>query len=177
MNKCGAKTRNGTPCKRRPRENGRCALHGGKSLKGIDHPNYKHGLYVEYANADIREKIERFKDADPFDLVEDLATQRALFATYLSKFVPGVPLSALDINYMMEWSAQITKTVERIAKIKNDSALTAAEVTFLAIRATEIVHRYIDDPEKRQAFIEDLFAGIEASDSAGTGEAQLLQLR
>ncbi|MBN3524082.1 HGGxSTG domain-containing protein [Paenibacillus apiarius] len=49
---CGAKTRNGKPCKRRALANGRCRLHGGKStgpkdpakLKGNKNA-LKHGLY------------------------------------------------------------------------------------------------------------------------------------
>lgn len=43
---CGAQTRRGTPCRRR-RAPGRprCNLHGGKSLRGIAHPRFKHGLY------------------------------------------------------------------------------------------------------------------------------------
>ena len=46
---CGAKTRAGTPCKRRPSSyRNRCSLHGGKSLSGGGHPNYKHGLYSKY---------------------------------------------------------------------------------------------------------------------------------
>jgi hypothetical protein len=40
---CGAKTKAGTPCRKSPMHNGRCANHGGKSLSGIAHPNYKHG--------------------------------------------------------------------------------------------------------------------------------------
>ncbi len=44
---CGAKTRSGTSCKRLPCvANARCSLHGGKSLAGIAHPNYKHGRYT-----------------------------------------------------------------------------------------------------------------------------------
>lgn len=46
---CGAKTRAGTPCKRLPSPPcNRCSLHGGKSLGGGGHPNYKHGLYSKY---------------------------------------------------------------------------------------------------------------------------------
>ncbi|MFP5265567.1 MAG: HGGxSTG domain-containing protein [Blastocatellia bacterium] len=45
---CGARTRAGTPCKRRPNFTGRCSKHGGKSLAGIAHPNYKHGFYSKY---------------------------------------------------------------------------------------------------------------------------------
>lgn len=41
---CGAKTRSGTQCQKSPLENKRrCRLHGGASLSGTAHPNYKHG--------------------------------------------------------------------------------------------------------------------------------------
>ena len=43
---CGAKTRAGGRCKNAPiGSTGRCRMHGGKSLSGIAHPNYKHGKY------------------------------------------------------------------------------------------------------------------------------------
>jgi len=45
---CGAKTRAGTPCKRRPVPSGaRCHLHGGKSLSGWSSPRRTHGLYAK----------------------------------------------------------------------------------------------------------------------------------
>ena len=47
-NICGAKTRSGNPCKRAPMKNGRCNLHGGKSLRGIDSPTFKHGGRSKY---------------------------------------------------------------------------------------------------------------------------------
>jgi hypothetical protein len=50
-NLCGAKTRAGTPCRRRPTPLGRCNLHGGKSLKGDAHPRYKHGRYSKHTFA------------------------------------------------------------------------------------------------------------------------------
>jgi hypothetical protein len=43
--KCGAKTRSGGTCQRPGMPNGRCALHGGKSLAGIASPTYQHGRY------------------------------------------------------------------------------------------------------------------------------------
>lgn len=45
---CGAKNRQGNPCKRAPMPNGRCHLHGGKSLKGTASPTYKHGGRSKY---------------------------------------------------------------------------------------------------------------------------------
>ena len=51
--RCGAKTRNGTPCKAPAMANGRCRMHGGKSTgprtpEGLERSrkaNFKHGLY------------------------------------------------------------------------------------------------------------------------------------
>ena len=41
---CGARTRAGNPCQKPPLQGkARCRLHGGLSLVGKDHPNYKHG--------------------------------------------------------------------------------------------------------------------------------------
>ena len=54
--RCGAKTRKGTPCQRPAyKRNGRCGLHGGKStgartpegLQSISEANLKHGLYAK----------------------------------------------------------------------------------------------------------------------------------
>lgn len=50
--RCNARTRAGGLCRRRPRPPlPRCNLHGGKSLFGIAHPNYKHGLYSKHCPA------------------------------------------------------------------------------------------------------------------------------
>jgi hypothetical protein len=48
--RCGAMTRDGDPCKNwAMRPSKRCRMHGGKSLKGIASPHYKHGLYSVYS--------------------------------------------------------------------------------------------------------------------------------
>lgn len=44
--RCGAKTRDGDPCKNwAMRPSARCRMHGGKTPVGIASPSYKHGLY------------------------------------------------------------------------------------------------------------------------------------
>ena len=45
---CDAKTRSGERCQNYPMANGRCRMHGGSSLSGEQHPNYKHGEYCKY---------------------------------------------------------------------------------------------------------------------------------
>lgn len=49
--RCGAKTRKGTPCQGPAMANGRCRMHGGKSLgapKGNSNA-FKHGMYSKEA--------------------------------------------------------------------------------------------------------------------------------
>lgn len=45
---CGAKKRDGTPCKQPAMQNGRCRLHGGKTPHGIASPNFVTGKYSKY---------------------------------------------------------------------------------------------------------------------------------
>ena len=52
---CGAKTRKGGRCRQPAMKNGRCRLHGGKSLSGIQHGRYKHGRYTQEAIAERRQ--------------------------------------------------------------------------------------------------------------------------
>lgn len=46
---CGAKTRTGGNCRQPAMKNGRCRLHGGKSLAGKAHGRYRHGLRTKEA--------------------------------------------------------------------------------------------------------------------------------
>ncbi len=45
---CGAKKRNGQPCKAPAMANGRCRIHGGKSPSGIASATFKTGKYSKY---------------------------------------------------------------------------------------------------------------------------------
>ena len=52
---CGAKTRAGGRCRQPAMKNGRCRLHGGKSLSGIQHGRYKHGRNTRAAIEERRQ--------------------------------------------------------------------------------------------------------------------------
>ena len=52
---CGAKTRKGGRCRQPAMKNGRCRLHGGKSLSGKQHGRYKHGRYTRAAIEEQRQ--------------------------------------------------------------------------------------------------------------------------
>lgn len=164
---CGAKTRAGTPCKVAPMANGRCYRHGGATPKGADNANFTHGSYSKYVHQEIADKVMAFQEADPFDLTNELALSRALLADYMSRVEMPMGADTHDTASMLV--DRIRKTVQSINQIKNDSALTAAEITYLATRAADVVARYIDDPAKQAAFIQDLFGGITGANSTIPG--------
>jgi hypothetical protein len=58
--KCGAKTRAGTPCERFPVPGRtRCKLHGGASPRGVAHPRFQHGVYSACPFSGLEEKRRR----------------------------------------------------------------------------------------------------------------------
>lgn len=158
--RCGAKTRSGKPCQSPAMANGRCRMHGGKSLGGVDSPTFKHGRYSRYLPEHIQAKAQSFDDADALNLLPELQVQRALFADYISRFQVGVPLSANDIALMMDWSAEIGRTVERVVKMRNDTALTGAELKFIAARIADVVAKFIDEPDEQRRFVSALLAVV-----------------
>ena len=59
---CGAKTRSGNPCQKPPLQGkARCRLHGGMSLSGQDHPNYRHGHATKAYRKQLAEGNARIK--------------------------------------------------------------------------------------------------------------------
>lgn len=43
-------------------EHGKCDVHGGKSKKGADHPNFKHGGFSKHFRSDLSEREEEALD-------------------------------------------------------------------------------------------------------------------
>jgi hypothetical protein len=71
---CGAKTRSGAPCKQHPMPNGRCRMHGGKSLGGLASPTFKHGRYSKYMPTRLAERyMQGLKDTELLSLRHELA--------------------------------------------------------------------------------------------------------
>lgn|SRR5574337_88324 len=165
MSQCTATSkRTGQQCQQ-PAMHGstKCYHHGGATPRGAKSPHFKTGLYSKYASHEVGDKIEEYLAADPFDLTHELALTRALLADYLSRFQEHMPMGLDSIDGMTVLVDRIRKTVETIVKIRNDSALTAAEVTFLASRIVGLLDKYIDDPAKREACQQELFSFIPAA--------------
>lgn len=154
-----------------------CRLHGGKGVRhGEDNPAYKTGTrvrYKEHLPERILAKAEQFSQGDPLDIFEELAIQRSLFADYASRFQAGIPMSLNDVSALMEFTTEIMRSVERIVKMRNETALTGAEINFLKARAVDVVRKYFDDPERQRQFIRDLF-GLEEPSVDGPRRVELV---
>jgi len=154
---CGAKTRKGEPCKNNPMQNGRCRMHGGLSPKGIESPHYNHGRYSKYAPESLQGKIADLGEYNLLDLADELQTQRALISEYIDRYKDGAKLSEQSMGMIISWLNSVGIMVERMMKIRNETALTGAEIAYLQMRTADLVVKYIDDPEKRRAFVIELF--------------------
>jgi hypothetical protein len=89
--KCGAKTRQGTPCQRWALAGrGRCRLHGGKSLAGTACPHFHSGRYSAYVPQRLRERYEQ-AEHDPalLSLKSEVALTDARLADLLARVDTG----------------------------------------------------------------------------------------
>lgn len=168
--RCGAKTRGDGTC-RKPAGwgtdhpgSGKCRLHGGASLSGTENPAFEHGRYSKVVKGKIAKKLGLVETGDPTDLLPELEIQRVLFSEYISRFEESIPITADDIQRLIGWADDIGRMTERIVKMRNQTALTGAEVAFLAARVADVVAKYIDGADKQRAFIDELFGGIKAED-------------
>ena len=75
---CGANLSGDRKCKAVAMANGRCKLHGGKSLAGAAHPNFKTGRYSKYLPKHLAKAYDEIK-ADPklLQLDDDVALLEA----------------------------------------------------------------------------------------------------
>lgn len=98
VNKCGAKTRAGTPCQRAPLAGRtRCRLHGGATPRGRESPHYKHGrrstavrevgLHLAGSLAEIRRELAQDRHSFNLAILDDIHAR--LFYLELAVFGEG----------------------------------------------------------------------------------------
>lgn len=110
--RCGAKCRDGTPCKSYAMANGRCRMHGGKSPGGNTSPNWKSGLYSKYAGSQLKEVLNNLEGVDGEELINadnELKLLQALIIKSKALEDSSGDLDDLDT---------ISKVVERLVKAK-----------------------------------------------------------
>lgn len=85
--KCGAKTKDGTPCEKWPiNGTNRCRLHGGNTPRGLRSPNWKHGRYSRYLPDGILSKYKKAqKDNQLLVLKDEIALTDSFIAETLEQ--------------------------------------------------------------------------------------------
>lgn len=157
-NICGAKTRSGKPCQSKPvTGRKRCRMHGGTQPRGPESVHFIHGLRSNAFKGELKQHFDLVsKLDDPLDLFHELAAQRTLFDSYINQFEDGQTIKEDDINALMRWSDAIGRTVERIIKARNESALTVAQIQFIKAGIVALLSEFIPNADRRVAFVSRL---------------------
>ena len=173
MKACGARTRGGGTCKKPAMPNGRCRLHGGATPSGPDSANFKHGRYATVFRGKLAEKFRQASGEEiPLDLLPELAVQRTLLSQHIEKISGKSNPTLADLKNISALAEDVVKTAATVAKMRNDTALTIAEVRFLQIGLTRLLEKYVTDPNKRRDFISDLRKLIPERIDADGGEPE-----
>lgn len=145
---CGAKTKAGTPCQRAPMANGRCSRHGGKTLRGIASPTFKHGRASKYMPTRLLGKYEEaMKDPELLNLRSDIAVVEARLAELMETLSTGesgalwkaASSAALRIKDLQAAMARPNVTPERLAALQTEvAALTSVLVNNVAQGARDV---------------------------------------
>ncbi len=137
---CGAKCRDGHACTQPAMPNGRCKMHGGKSTG----PTPKHGFYSKRVRGELAQKLrEAGEIANPLDTTEELLLDKALCAQFMDQWVEGQRVTAEMVRVVQAMTGEIVRKSSYIVKSRNDTALTAAEVTFLLASIRSVIGEYV----------------------------------
>jgi hypothetical protein len=105
--------------------NGRCRIHGGKSLKGLAHPNFREGRNSKYLYlpARLTPRFEELIGDEIENLAESITIQRTLETTLLEQLdtdeTPGAwkRLKRLVADYRKASEVERTKVFRKIAEV------------------------------------------------------------
>ncbi len=169
---CGAKTRGGGTCKRAPlKGKRRCKLHGGATPSGPASANFKHGRYAKVFRGELAEKfLHATEETAPLDLLPELAVQRAVLAQHIEKISFKGKTSIDELKSISMLAEDVVRTAATIAKVRNDTALTVAEIKFVQMNMMRLLEKYVPDPNRRRNFIEELRGLVPGRDDARDNE-------
>ena len=142
-------------------------MHGGTNPGGP----ITHGRYSIKHREKLQAKVDQFlEDPQPGSLLDELALERALLQDLLDKITDQTDQKTRGAIVFL--ISEIRKTVESISRMMNQTALTQADINYLQAVLTDLLIRYIDDPEKRFAFMGELRRAMGSDASAGRRVAQ-----
>lgn len=138
--------------------NGRCRLHGGKSLAGVAAPAFRHGRYSRVLPTGLADVYHRLLATD--DLValhDELALLQARVAELCARLDDGGDARAIweEVRATVD---QLRRVAEVELKRRRDAreVLTAEQALALAAALAETVNTHVHDRALRAAIGRDL---------------------
>lgn len=135
---------------------GACKYHGGLAGR-----KPTHGRAAKMVRRKLLEDVNRFveEDADQLlDLSKQAAAMHVLFRNALERF-PNDPTSkerSKEVRNVLHIVQATGSLVDKISRIESRNALTAAQVLYLRVTMTDILMKYVTDPDMRQTAVEEL---------------------
>jgi len=152
---CGAKTRSGRPCKTAAMANGRCRMHGGKSLGGLASPVLKHGRYSKVLP---RQLVSNYKEMLEDARLPSLESEIALTMTRVEQLIGRIDTGEASAAWRVMTNAydlmnESTRdedrqrhlaTILRVLAARRNDYMVWDDIT----RATEMLRRLIETHNK-----------------------------
>lgn len=142
----------------------RCKWHGGKTLQGVEHPNFKHGLFANPENLGeigqslqaVAQKYKEGGDKQYIDLKNEIEIIDSLLHYHMNKL--SDPKAELDQKSVMELVKTLMSLKESFNRIQNGVkyVLSIERVQLVVMKIIGIVNKHIEDPSTRKAIGDDL---------------------
>jgi hypothetical protein len=148
----------------------RCKLHGGATPSGPASANFKHGRYAKVFRGALAEKfLHATEETAPLDLLPELSVQRALLSQHIETISQKTNKPSIaELKSISVLAEDVVRTAATIAKVRNDTALTVAEIKFVQMNMLRLLEKYVPDPNRRRNFIEELRGLVPGGDDAAS---------
>lgn len=153
---CGAKTVSGGICNARGMKNGRCKVHGGASLKGIEHPSFKHGGRSKYLRF-LDGIDERLNDPKLIDSRRSIAAQEFVLAKCFELLETATSDEEIERLESLSAAAEaMSKAQQRYwtTALAGGNAISYPEFVGLIVRIGHILEEIVGPEPARLAMAE-----------------------
>lgn len=157
---CGAKTRSATMCKNPRMANGRCRMHGGKTPRGTDLPQFKTGRFSKSLPDRLVERYETaLADTERHDLRDEIALAETKIDDLFAKMSEAGESDERRLWKDVEtWTARKQRLIEadiRVSLTKQEM-VSAEEVMALVAGILDAIRRHVPDQATRSALAREI---------------------
>lgn len=135
---------------------GACKFHGGQT-EGRPPTNGRHAIV---ARKRLENRVNEYLAGDRHELLnldKELAVVKATFEEYIEQMPsPKSEDYGIGLHRLQQLVGTIGNVVDKISRIENRNALTAAQVLYLRATFADILMKYIRDPDIMEMAVREL---------------------